>query len=525
MKRFIKYTIFFSLFFSVTNLGAQSGYFRPEFIGWPTDSTQFLSLMWNPTLERAAWVAVAPGDTTSNVYAQGDSICVIDPEGPDTTCVSQDSVIIIPPDSICVIQMGDTTCFYQNNGMVTFYTGDGFFAGTGTRDVDMQGNPLRFHNFGFTRFTLHPNPSSPGQLLALRLNTTVDNIAGLEIENSNANLSADSYIRYTAIGTSNFSHGIDKSLNAFSLSESADVDTDPFFISYATGDSTVFKKPLKVWMTLLDRQGDAGGAGNILSSTGTGIDWVTAASLQDGNGLFTAANSNVAVIPTTFIAKVTNTVQWLANSTSIRHTLTAATNNSASWRFNNATMGTTVTDGLGIACGGNGNASVWLGEDESFSIGKSIAGGQKIDMVGTQGGLVYEPSIYLSGGPVVMTEGVHNQGNVEITTQVFLQKNQYNINVTMGSTADTLFLPKIITSGSPTVESAAINESGVGQEYTISNFHATDNVTICAFNEVAGTDDSIDGGLCISLGPGESIIVKCVRLNNAGGNGIWFSYN
>lgn len=469
-----------------------------------------------------------PGDS---IFNQSDSICFIDMA--DTTCVPADSVYIDADSSeICYVNGGDPVCFPWTQGTGNIYTIDGSLQAN--RNCWLSDKYLRFVQANSLN-GLQILPLSSQRMTAIQVdgnaaNNRGVNQAALEINNTQiSGTERNAYARFLN-GTNIFSIGQDQtSPQGFTFSDSTNLK-NPVWKYYSpgptggtAGDSLVFWKRTKFRSTLLDKEGDAGSSGQLLSATGTGINWVAASTVQDGNGLFTSSNSNSTVIPSTFVAKTTNSVTWLGNTGSISHILRGATGaSSASITFQNSDTGT-GSDGTILNLTSSEAFQILQREDQDISIGRSALG---MYVYGSQGGAISEPSVTFYGGPVVAYEGIFNSANDDVTTQVTLNKNQHIVNVVMGSTADTLFLPKVVTNyplSGFSIESAAVGESGVGQEYTITNFHATDNLTICAYDEPSGSDDQIDNGLCITLAAGESYIVRCVRYNS--GQGIWFSYN
>lgn len=299
---------------------------------------------------------------------------------------------------------------------------------------------------------------------------------------------------------------IDNSDNASSLI-SADFNMDTVRIN----GSLMIRNALK------DKDGDAGTSGQVLKSTVTGIDWATATDL---NGLFTASNSNSSVIPSTFIAKVTNSLQFLGNSTSVLINLHGATGSSQAYHYyTNSTTGSTNTDGLKVGVDGSEQGIVINRENTPLILGTDD--NQMMEFKSNNGGSVLFPSVTVAT-PLVVSSGIFNSAHTTLNGQDTLQRVFSIVNLATNG-PDTNYLPTIISDWPNTglgIESCTLWQTGVGQEYTISNFR-TNAVVLMA--SIVGVDDIIDGGASISIPAGESIIVRAVRL--VSNVGYWFSYN
>lgn len=283
----------FLLIFCLSETNAQYGYFRPEFIGWPTDSTQWLSLKWSPDSLKTLWDNGEGSTATDSVFPlPPDTICVISMG--DTICVHQDSITTsINGDTLCVIQGGDTTCVELGQASDTNLANTDLTQ-TMPRTYNLQSYYLRFQESGLNRFTLNPNASSPGELARLTESFTNANQGILALENNASSTHSDAMLRFQATGSSNrqYSLGVDRSESSFSFAEQGDLGADPYLRYYGGGDSLVVLKDIQIDAGLLDKDGDIGTSGQVLSSTASGVDWITAGGSIPINSLLAATGTN-----------------------------------------------------------------------------------------------------------------------------------------------------------------------------------------------------------------------------------------
>ena len=281
------------LFIGFSSFG-QGSKFRPSRIGWPSDTTKFGVLLMDTTTNVGEWFNLNPTDfivesgelglrsQTDSVFVIGDSLCAI--TNGDTLCVYQDSVYITN-DSFCIIQMGDTTCVTYSGGVgeTTIYNGNGSIPSSTDRYIDVPQNSSIFFRksngggnpFSYARFS---NASSANYIWDLE-GWTVSQTSPI-IRMANGNTSGNIIQHYNGADTGeDYCTGVDKSANCFIISEGPDLGAgtgSAMMRFHATGDSIVTMKDFKLRAGIRDKDGDLGTAGQVLTSTGTQVNWASA---------------------------------------------------------------------------------------------------------------------------------------------------------------------------------------------------------------------------------------------------------
>jgi hypothetical protein len=280
---------------------AQGGYIRPGLIGWaPTawDSTEW-NLVLNPLTGKGKWAN--PGSGNDSIFEGGpDSLCFV--VLLDTTCVELDSVIWYE-DEVCFTDMGVETCLPYSTVSGNIYTIDG--ALTASRMLTIPS--------GMT-FTFRRNDVGGGNSDPIRINssgaTSSVSMSNSTTSNTQAVLSLNNgasgaiYEHWNGTGTDeDYCIGINKTLNCFNIAEGTDSGNgtgQPFFSMFGGGDSTVVKKDMQVDAGLLDKDGDYGTSGYVLSSTGTEVNWIPAGAGAVKLNAITAADGTNTIDNTTY---------------------------------------------------------------------------------------------------------------------------------------------------------------------------------------------------------------------------------
>jgi hypothetical protein len=132
---------------------------------------------------------------------------------------------------------------------------------------------------------------------------------------------------------------------------------------------------------------------------------------------------------------------------------------------------------------------------------------------------------------VLVNAGVRFTQNYDHGTgPITLDRSYYAINVTAGGLTDTLKLPEI-ANATENWSNITGAQSTVGQEYVVTNFRASTNLRIAAFNAPGSNNNDLINTQTPSVGaspstivisPNTSVIIKCVRYNGA--VGYWYSY-
>lgn len=272
--------LFISVFASAQN---RVGLVHPRVLGQPTDTTQFGVILLDTVTKAGNWFTLNETDfevsggelrlrfQTDSVFVQGDSLCAITMG--DTICVYQDSVYITA-DSFCIIQMGDTTCveFTPGVGETTLYNGDGSLLTN--RTVSLNNKSLTFDQGGisgkmyFNQIGIFPFLTIDGEVIA-------NNTSSLfQLVHSG---SGDMFMNFNGAAAEDYAFGVDKSADALVIAEGTDVDGagDQMMLFYSAEDSIVSAKDHQFDAGILDGGGDIGSSGQVLTATGSGVNWET----------------------------------------------------------------------------------------------------------------------------------------------------------------------------------------------------------------------------------------------------------
>lgn len=471
-------------------------------------------------------IGVTPGDSVFTLNI--DSLCFISTPGPDTICVNIDSVYF-SMDEVCYTYLGDETCYPWNSTIANIYTTNG-----------LQQDPLRIYEmlpsyqfmfrqqqFGGGPFA-YPfviNPDGDPDFVWMAQNTVSQTGSTLMLKNDG---SGNVIQHFKSVGTNeDYAMGSDKVANCFTIAKGPDLGADAGvpLTRYFGSDSLVFYKDIKLRAGLRDKDGDLGTSGQVLSSTGTLTNWISASTFLDGNGMWTAANSNTSIVHD-FTAIVDDSLQFKGNFGSFKQLYinlhAPHASGTANLFFTNNDTGSGITKGFLIGLTSSENGILRNRGTTDLELGTNNA--TSLILYGSQGGAIYHPSITATA-PLICKDGFYNSKNAYVTTSMTLTRDMNFVNVTAGNVTDTIFLPEVITNSPASgvsIESATSTQTGVGQEYTITNRRLGPNLVIAAYTPV-GPDDFIDEHRTIILLPGESAIIKCSEYTS--GSGYWYSYH
>jgi hypothetical protein len=218
-----------------------------------------------------------PGGADSS-YTYSDTICFIDMG--DTLCVPWDSTYIdADAGEICYWVTPDTTCIPFSGDNVNVYNSNGTLPASTHRYFEIpQGSSLYFRKsngggapFSYVRVG---NPTS-GQMLDIEGYTIAQSTPIIRL--ANGHTSGNILMHYNGAGTGeDYAMGVDKGANAFRIAEGEGINGItgfPMLSFHAEGDSVVANKDFKFWAGLRDHDGDLGTSGQVLTSTGTTVDW------------------------------------------------------------------------------------------------------------------------------------------------------------------------------------------------------------------------------------------------------------
>jgi len=214
-----------------------TGLLKPKYIGWPIDSFQNATLVWNPLTYKAEWMLTESGADSTEFTP--DSVCIID-MGIET-CISLDSIYFTDT-SLCYIQLPDTTCISWNSSGGNIYTISGGL--TGHRTLQ-QGN----YSLTFSRINnaLYGNTywSQPGLWPIMSIHGgVVPSDASPTFAISSSGTDGDLYQQFNGPANTDYSIGTARSatLNPFTIAEGEDLGGAagrPMMQFYGVGDSIV----------------------------------------------------------------------------------------------------------------------------------------------------------------------------------------------------------------------------------------------------------------------------------------------
>ncbi len=346
------------------------------------------------------------GSGSDSLYQVSDSLCFI--VIGDTTCVPLDSVIYYDTE-VCYWIMGDTTCLPFVNTGINIYNSNG--ALTGNRVIELGSYFLRMAEGGVSRFNLNPNTTSPGALLYLGDNYTLANQAILSLNNLASSTHSDAFMKFgvTVVPDRTYSMGVDRSLSAFAFGEGDDLSTNPVWRYHGTADSLVFLKQIKPWAGILDRQGDIGTPGQFLSSTGSGLDWVTGAGDHDWyeSGATPPNSITDAMYHTGNVHVGDNTMAQTGafNVQGLMKMRATSSNTSIFLGGGNLTLSGSDNIAIGVVAGEDltsANHSVFLG----FGAGRDVTTGNSNVLIGREAGLAL-----VGGAQNVVVGGIAGPSN------------------------------------------------------------------------------------------------------------------
>lgn len=246
---------------SILEANSQAGYFKPRYMGFPTDSNAWQNLTWNPLLDRAVWMTSGSGDTDS-VFVIDDEICVV--YLGDTVCVSPDSFYLDGDTSLCVISMGDTICQPYSTSAGNIYTIDGTIDDA-TRRVSIPHNSnfylQRKENGSGNYSYFWIQPDNAATLINMSQLSNVNSQAVLEMRNLGTGAIFQSF---NGLGANeDFAFGVNTSANSLVIAEGEDPVTDPWMTFHSAGDSIVIEKNLLTSGSALKiRSNNTGAASN-----------------------------------------------------------------------------------------------------------------------------------------------------------------------------------------------------------------------------------------------------------------------
>jgi len=257
-----------------------------------------------------------------SVFISGDSICVIDILG-DTVCVNQDSFYLTDT-TVCYIVMGDTSCVSFSPSGGNIYNTNG--ALTDNRTVSMNTHSLRFsHGSPYGELRLSQTGVYPFMSLDAQAGITNNTSPMLSLSGSNQ---SDIYVHFNGLSNEDYCLGQDKSEDTFVFGGGDNLTDEPMISLSRARDSIIIYKDMQLDAGLIDGGGDIGGAGQVLTSTGTETNWVSPVNLNVPiSGLIAALGSN-----SIDNANYTQTWQWnslgAASGLKLSSTSTAAASNS-----------------------------------------------------------------------------------------------------------------------------------------------------------------------------------------------------
>lgn len=301
MKNIVLLTAF--LMISITGV-SQGGLFKPSYTGWPIDSNEWLSFKWNPEIFKSVWMIDGVGN--DSVQFAPDTVCIT--QMGTEYCVSLDSIYYTDT-TLCWIILPDTNCISWSGSNGNIYNING--ALLANRTVTLNDKYIRFVQSG-TLNGLQILPLSATRMTAIQVDGNTANSKGvgqaaLEIGNTQiTGTERNAYIRYLN-GTNIYSMGQDHaSPQGFTFSDSTNLK-NPVWKYYSpgpsggtAGDSLVFWKRTKFRSTLLDKDGQAGTSGQVLSSTGTKVDWITLPTSSSAISALTIATATNTINNTSY---------------------------------------------------------------------------------------------------------------------------------------------------------------------------------------------------------------------------------
>lgn len=278
----IAFILFISVFASAQN---RVGLVHPRVLGQPTDTTQFGVLLMDTVTKAGEWFNLNTTDfqvsggelglrnQTDSVFVIGDSLCAI--TNGDTLCVFQDSVYVTS-DSFCIIQMGDTTCVEFTGGFgTTLYTGDDTITSNRILTVPTATTMLfrRADSGGTSDIFKIESSATATNSLTLGLNSSATNKAVVTLRNVAG--AGNIYQKFENAVLTNYNIGIDRASGLFNITEGGFIHTGQFMQFSSAGDSVIVNRDIQFDAGVLDGGGDLGTSGQVLTSTGAGVNWET----------------------------------------------------------------------------------------------------------------------------------------------------------------------------------------------------------------------------------------------------------
>lgn len=272
-----------------------------------------------------------PGDSVIMDTTLG--VCVISMG--DTLC--SDSVYFdIEEQEICVIIDGDTTCASYSNPVINLATTD-LIQTDDVRTYDLLlGQQLQFRRaappFGTIAPVFRIMPHDNSANIRIDAFTTNPVVSTLALQNWSTD--GDIFLHWNGQSAQDYVMGIDASRNAFVFGEGSELST-PFFDAYSLGDSISFRKDIQINAGLLDKDGDIGSAGMLLSSDGDEVNWIS-------SGAFGIPISSLdAAIETNVIDNLNYAQEWQWTTLNTA-ALTLQTNSTAASGSNQRLLGLTL---------------------------------------------------------------------------------------------------------------------------------------------------------------------------------------
>lgn len=268
---------------------SQGGLYKPSYIGWPTDTSEFGVLLMDTVTKKGAWFNLNSEDfvveggvvglrvQSDSVFVMGDSLCAV--TNGDTLCVFQDSVFITV-DSFCLIQDGDTTCVGFSGGFgATLYSGNDTIPDDRTAYL-VSTKFLRFVRVGSPNTTLlQLEKESAQNNVTIKNNNATSNKPILSLANDHA--TSNNFIEFENSGDIGYGFGVERTTwDDLVIFETNDIQTigNHYMRFSGNGDSTIVGRDIQFDAGVLDSDGDYGTSGQVLSSTGTLTNWITPSS-------------------------------------------------------------------------------------------------------------------------------------------------------------------------------------------------------------------------------------------------------
>lgn len=266
----MRYLVILFLFIA-SIASAQTGRLYAKYLGHPVDSFTPAVLTYDPDLGHGVWSTEGIGN--DSIEFSEDSVCIID-MGVEV-CVELDS-IYFTDSTLCYIELADTNCVEWTTSGGNIYTIDG--ALISNRTVGVNNFYLQFNRGVVPVFRINAAGSSPA--MQFNQNVVLDNFPLFNLTNTST-LGNIYFSWYGANGNERYSMGVDRFSDVLSLAHGTDIGLgdagsitgDPFMLFDGPNDIIETKKDMQFFAAIVDQTGNYGTAGDVLTSTGTTVEW------------------------------------------------------------------------------------------------------------------------------------------------------------------------------------------------------------------------------------------------------------